>query len=172
MHILSPDLCTPFDEDRKGLNLGEGAAFLILEKEKDVPGKKIYASLTGYANTNDAFHASSLSEDGIGPYKAMEAALKSAYLHSSDIDFINAHGTGTENNDRIESIAMLRLFENVPRFSSTKSNTGHTLGAASAIEALYCVLSLAHQELFPALNFNNSITGLGLEPFKFIRKLR
>ena len=170
LHILSPDLCTPFDEDRKGLNLGEGAAFLILEKEKDVPGKKIYASLTGYANTNDAFHASSLSEDGIGPYKAMEAALKSAYLHSSDIDFINAHGTGTENNDRIESIAMLRLFENVPRFSSTKSNTGHTLGAASAIEALYCVLSLAHQELFPALNFNNSITGLGLEPFQIYQK--
>ena len=82
LHILSPDLCTPFDEERKGLNLGEGAAFLILEKEEDAAGKKIYASVSGYANANDAYHASSLSDEGDGPYKAMKDALVSAKLGS------------------------------------------------------------------------------------------
>jgi 3-oxoacyl-(acyl-carrier-protein) synthase len=171
LHILSADTCTPFDENRKGLNLGEGAAFLVLEKEEDVVGKKKYAYLSGYSNANDAFHASSLSDDGKGPYKAMADALASANLHSSQIDFINAHGTGTENNDLVESVAMLRLFGKVPQFTSTKANTGHTLGATSAIEAVYCILNLSEQELYPGLHFKKPITGLGLTVFQSFKKM-
>ncbi|MEJ0104108.1 MAG: beta-ketoacyl-[acyl-carrier-protein] synthase family protein [Bacteroidota bacterium] len=171
LHILSPDNCTPFDEDRKGLNLGEGAAFIVLEKEEDVAGKKIYASLSGYSNANDSFHASSLSDNGDGPYKAMSDALALAKLDPSQIDFINAHGTATENNDKVESIAMLRLFGKAPAFASTKANIGHTLGAAGAIEALYCILNLAEQELYPGIHFKKPITGLGLEPVQAYKKI-
>ena len=170
LHILSPDLCTPFDEERKGLNLGEGAAFLVLEKEEDATGKKIYASVSGYANANDAYHASSLSEEGSGPYKAMSDALVSAKLDPAQIDFINAHGTGTENNDKVESIAMLRLFGKVPAFASTKANIGHTLGASGALEALYCILNLVEQELYPGINFKNPIPETGLEPIRMYQK--
>ena len=170
LHILSADYCTPFDEERKGLNLGEGAAFIVLEKEADATGKKIYATLSGYANANDAFHASSLSDNGDGPYKAMKDALASANLHPAQIDFINAHGTGTQNNDQVESIALLRIFKKVPAFASTKANTGHTLGAAGAIEALYCILNLAEQELYPSLHFKNPIASTGLVPFQLYKK--
>ncbi|MES2775869.1 MAG: beta-ketoacyl-[acyl-carrier-protein] synthase family protein [Bacteroidota bacterium] len=170
LHILSPDPCTPFDAGRKGLNLGEGAAFLVLEKESDVAGKKIYASLSGYANANDAFHASSLSDNGEGPYRVMEAALKVANLGTDQIDFINAHGTGTENNDKVESIAMKRLFGTVPAFASTKANIGHTLGAAGAIEAVYCILNLSEQELYPGIHFNTPIEGTDLIPNQHYRR--
>ncbi len=170
LHILSTECCAPFDEDRKGLNLGEGAAFLVLEKEEDADHKKIYASLSGYSNSNDAFHASSLSNNGDGPYKAMKDALASAKLNPSQIDFINAHGTGTENNDLVESIAMIRLFEKVPAFASTKASNGHTLGAAGAIEALYCILNLTEQELYPGLHFKNPIATTGLVPFQLYKK--
>jgi 3-oxoacyl-(acyl-carrier-protein) synthase len=170
LHILSNEICTPFDEDRKGLNLGEGAAFLVLEKESDVPGKKIYAALSGYGNANDSYHASSLSDNGDGPYKAMKNALSNAKLVPSQIDFINAHGTATENNDLVESIAMLRLFEKVPAFASTKANIGHTLGAAGAMEALHCILNLSEQEIYPAIHFNKPIPGPGLVPVMAYKK--
>ncbi len=164
LHILSSEKCTPFDRDRKGLNLGEGAAFLVLEKEEDIAGKKVYAELTGYGNTNDAFHPSSLSDEGDGPYLSMKQALDTAGLTASEISFINAHGTATENNDEVESRAMLRLFNQPPPFASTKGNTGHTLGAAGAIEAIYSVLNLYYQEVYPALNFTNPIESTGLKP--------
>jgi 3-oxoacyl-(acyl-carrier-protein) synthase len=171
LHILSKENCTPFDEERKGLNLGEGAAFLVLEKESEVAGKKKYAVLSGYGNANDSFHASSLSDEGTGPYKAMKDALSSAKLDPSQIDFINAHGTATENNDLVESIAMLRLFEKVPAFASTKANIGHTLGAAGALEAVYCILNLSHQELYPAIHFNKPISDTGLIPVMSYQKI-
>jgi 3-oxoacyl-(acyl-carrier-protein) synthase len=171
LHILSPDICTPFDENRKGLNLGEGAAFLVLEKEEDTVGKKVYAALSGYCNTNDAFHASSLSDNGEGPYLAMRGALATAKLNTTDIDFINAHGTATENNDKTESVAMLRLFNTPVAFSSTKANIGHTLGAAAAIEAVYCILNLTYQELYPALYFTTAITSTALQPVNAYKKI-
>jgi 3-oxoacyl-(acyl-carrier-protein) synthase len=171
LHILSPDKCTPFDEQRKGLNLGEAAAFLVLEKEEAVAGKKVYAELTGYCNTNDAFHASSLSEEGDGPYLSMKGALEVGGISPGAISFINAHGTGTENNDLAESRAMLRLFEKVPAFASTKSNTGHTLGAAGAIEAVYSILNLAHQEVYAALNFKQPIEATRLQPVQAYTKM-
>ena len=164
LHILSEENCTPFDENRRGLNLGEGAAFLVLEKEEDCKDKKKYAELTGYCNANDAFHPSSLSEEGNGPYQAMQGALASAGLAPGDISFINAHGTGTENNDEVESRAMLRLFDQQPAFASTKSNTGHTLGASGAIEAVYSILNLVNQEIYPALHFKMPIVPTGLIP--------
>lgn len=164
LHILSRDICAPFDLDRKGLNLGEGAAFLVLEKEEDGSHKKAYASLTGYGNANDAFHPSSLSDEGDGPYLAMKEALETAGLASDQVDFINAHGTGTENNDEVESRAMLRLFDKPPAFASTKSNIGHTLGAAGAVEAIYSVLNLMHQEVYPNLHYKLPIASTGLEP--------
>jgi 3-oxoacyl-(acyl-carrier-protein) synthase len=171
LYILSPDTCTPFDADRKGLNLGEGAAFLVLEKEEDCTGKKIYAEVTGYCNANDAFHPSSLSDNGDGPYLSMSGALEKAGLAPDEIDFINAHGTGTENNDEVESKAMLRLFGNPPAFTSTKSNTGHTLGAAGAIEAAYSMLNLVYQEIYPGLNFKNPIISTGLIPVQSYAKM-
>jgi 3-oxoacyl-(acyl-carrier-protein) synthase len=164
LHILSDEYCRPFDRHRKGLNLGEGAAFLVLEKEEDIKDKKVYAYLCGYCNSNDAFHPSSLSQNGEGPYASMKGALEMAGLKKEEIGFINAHGTGTENNDEVESTAMLRLFEKVPAFASTKSNTGHTLGASGAIEAVYSILNLVHQEAYPALHFDEPIVSTGLVP--------
>ncbi|MFT3937047.1 MAG: beta-ketoacyl-[acyl-carrier-protein] synthase family protein [Chitinophagaceae bacterium] len=166
LHILSPDQCASFDEGRKGLNLGEGAAFLVLEKEEDAIGKKNYATVSGYSNTNDAYHASSLSEEGDGPYLCMKQALEMAGISPSAISFINAHGTGTENNDLSESNAMIRLFKDVPAFASTKPATGHTLGAAGAIEAVFSILSLQHQEVYAGLNFKQPIATTGLQPVK------
>lgn len=169
--ILSSTLCKPFDAGRSGLNLGEGAAFLVLEKEEDAKGKKIYAEVSGWANTNDAFHPSSLSDNGDGPYLAMQEALRVANLQPEQIGFINAHGTATENNDEKEGIAMKRLFENVPAFASTKSNIGHTLGAAGAIEAVYCILNLMHQEVYQNLRFEKAIETTGLTPVTTYQKL-
>lgn len=162
--ILSSTLCKPFDADRSGLNLGEGAGFLVLEKEEDAKGKKIYAEVSGWGNTNDAFHPSSLSDNGDGPYLAMKEALEVANLKPEQIGFVNAHGTATENNDEKESVAMKRLFEKVPAFASTKSNTGHTLGAAGAIEAVFCILNLMHQEVYANLRFEKTIETTGLTP--------
>ena len=171
LHILSADKCTPFDENRKGLNLGEGAAFLVLEKEEDINGKKVYAELSGYCNNNDAYHPSSLSEQGDGPFLSMQGALQLAKLTPGEINFINAHGTGTENNDEVESRAMIRLFDNPPAFASTKANIGHTLGAAGAIEAVYSILSLMHQDIYPNLHFKNTIRATGLTPIQEYKKI-
>ena len=164
LNILSSKHCAPFDRDRNGLNLGEGAAFLVLEREEDLKGKKTYACLTGFGNKNDAYHPSSNSPDGLGPFLSMKEAMENSGLNTKDISYINAHGTGTENNDETESHAMIRLFENPPPFSSTKSFTGHTLGAAGAVEAVYSILSLVHQEIYPSLSFQNPIPETGLIP--------
>lgn len=172
LHILSPQKCTPFDEQRNGLNLGEAAAFLVLEREEDCKEKKIYATLSGYCNANDAYHPSSLSEQGDGPFLSMQGALNSAKLKSSEIDFINAHGTGTENNDEVESKAMLRLFINPPAFTSNKANVGHTLGAAGAVEAVFSILSLYKQEVYETLGFDKPIASTGLKPVTAYKKMQ
>ncbi|GAB3420423.1 beta-ketoacyl-[acyl-carrier-protein] synthase family protein [Niabella aquatica] len=164
--ILSDEPCRPFDAGRKGLNLGEAAAFLVLEKEEDATGKNIYAVIGGYGNSNDAFHPSSTSAEGNGPYLSMQRALETAGLQPEDINFINAHGTATENNDETESVAMLRLFEKVPPFASTKSYTGHTLGAAGSVEAVFSILCLKHQEVYSSLNFSREIATTKLHPVR------
>ena len=166
LHILSHEICQPFDRDRKGLNLGEAAAFLVLEKEEDITNRKVYSELTGYGNANDSYHPSSLSDEGEGPYLSMKEALAMAKLEPGDIGFVNAHGTGTENNDASESQAMIRLFGKPPAFASTKSNTGHTLGAAGAVEAVYATLNLLYQEAYASLHFEVAIEGTALEPIQ------
>lgn len=165
--ILSDTYSTPFDENRKGLNLGEAAAFLVLESDAVVKAenKKVLAYVKGYGNANDAFHQTASSENGDGATLAMEKALKVADLKPSEIDYINAHGTATGNNDLSEGRAILRVFgKNVPDFSSTKAYTGHTLAAAGAIEAVYSVLALQHNIIFPNLNFETPMKEFSLLP--------
>ena len=100
----------------------------------------------------------------------MAGALASANITASEIQFINAHGTGTENNDEVESKAMMSIFNTVPPFASTKSNTGHTLGAAGAIEAVFSILNIIHQEIYPVLNFTHPIEVTGLSPVVTYKK--
>jgi len=165
--ILSEDNCRPFDKDRTGLNLGEAAAFLVLEAEEIAlkEGKQILAYVSGYANANDAFHQTASSGDGEGAGLAMEQALKVASLKPSEIDYINAHGTATANNDLSESMAIQRVFNSeIPATSSTKAYTGHTLAAAGAIEAVYSVLALQNNIVFPNLNFETPIEETKIQP--------
>ena len=143
--ILDTDRCRPFDDTRKGLNLGEGAAFMVLESAASVQrrGAKALAVLSGYGNRCDAFHQTASSADGEGAYLAMTDALTMAGLAPDKIDYINAHGTGTPNNDLSESRALKRLFsQTMPRVSSTKSFTGHTTSASGGIEMVICLLAL------------------------------
>ena len=162
--ILDKELCRPFDATRAGLNLGEAAGFLVLQRDKPKSGK-CYCRLAGYANANDAYHQTATSPNGEGPFLAMSGALKRAGLRPEDVDYVNVHGTGTGNNDQSEGPAMRRLFgEKMPRFSSTKVYTGHTLGAAGGIEAVYSALAISRDVIFPTFNFKNRIEELEMEP--------
>lgn len=164
LRILSPKPCMPFDKDRSGLTLGEGAAFLILESEELVGNKKVYGEVTGYGNTNDAFHPSSISDDAIGIIGSISKAIETAQLQPSQIDYINAHGTGTENNDISEMFGLNNVFGAIPPYQSTKSYTGHTLAAAGGIEAVFGLLAMENSELYPSLNCINSIEGYDASP--------
>ena len=171
--ILSETNCTPFDENRTGLNLGEAAAFIVLESDEVIKtkNKKVLAYVSGYANANDAFHQTASSENGEGATLAMKKALKVARLKPSEIDYINAHGTATPNNDQSESRAILNVFKSgTPDFSSTKAYTGHTLAAAAAIEAVYSILAIQNNTLFPNLNFKNPISSTNLKPITEVRQ--
>jgi 3-oxoacyl-[acyl-carrier-protein] synthase-1 len=165
--ILSDTYNTPFDENRKGLNLGEAAAYLVLESETLVEKdkKKVLGYVVGYGNANDAYHQTASSENGDGATLAMEKALAVAGLNAKDIDYINAHGTATGNNDLSEGRAIIRVFgDGVPEFSSTKAYTGHTLAAAGAIEAVYAILSLQNNVIYPNLNFKTPMKEFSLIP--------
>lgn len=165
--ILSDTYNTPFDENRKGLNLGEAAAYLVLESETLVEKekKKVLGYVVGYGNANDAYHQTASSENGDGATLAMEKALAVAGLQPKDIDYINAHGTATGNNDLSEGRAIIRVFgDGVPEFSSTKAYTGHTLAAAGAIEAVYAILSLQNNVIYPNLNFKTPMKEFSLTP--------
>lgn len=165
--ILSDTYSTPFDENRKGLNLGEAAAYLVLESDKVVEEEKkqVLARIVGYGNANDAFHQTASSDNGEGATLAMEKALKVAGLKPEEIDYINVHGTATGNNDVSEGRAVINVFgENIPDFSSTKAFTGHTLAAAGAIEAVYSILVLQHNLIFPNLNFKTPMKEFSMIP--------
>ncbi len=157
LQILSKKNCSPFSSERDGLNLGEGAGYLVLESSEVVKDKKLYAKIIGYGNSNDAFHPTALSDDAKGVIDAMKKALISAKIKEDDIDFINMHGTATENNDRTEIIGIKEIFKKIPLFNSTKSYTGHTLAAAGSIEAIYSILSIQNNLLFKSLNSHNPI---------------
>ncbi|MCR5850139.1 MAG: beta-ketoacyl-[acyl-carrier-protein] synthase family protein [Bacteroidaceae bacterium] len=148
--LLDGECCRPFDKTRAGLNLGEGAAFVVLQKNSSSSsgeaGRGLY--IRGYANRCDAFHQTASSENGEGAYLAMSEALQMAGLKPQDIQYINAHGTGTPNNDSSESAAIRRVFrEHIPPVSSTKGFTGHATSASGAIETVICILALQHNFL-------------------------
>lgn len=167
--ILDKEWCKPFDENRKGLNLGEAGAFIVIESESALKKRNGYAlaMVSGYANTNDAYHQTASSPDGFGATLAIEQALKMSGLTPSQIDYINMHGTGTPNNDQSESKACINVFgNNVPKFSSTKAFTGHTLAPAAGVEAVISVLSILNNKIFPNLNFSTPIAEFGLVPVK------
>jgi 3-oxoacyl-(acyl-carrier-protein) synthase len=165
--ILDKDLCKPFDENRHGLNLGEGAAYLLMTSEKGLKelGKKPAAIVSGYANANDAFHQTASSPEGTGSLLAMKGALENAGLQSSEIDYINLHGTGTQNNDIAEGTAIRLLFDGAfPKMSSTKAYTGHTLGASGAVEAVYSILAIQHGIIFPNLRLQTPMKEFSFKP--------
>ncbi|MEO6490827.1 MAG: beta-ketoacyl-[acyl-carrier-protein] synthase family protein [Ferruginibacter sp.] len=165
--ILDEKYCQPFDENRRGLNLGEGAGYIVLVSEKvaDTLSKKPTIRLSGYCNANDAYHQTASSPDGTGSFLAMSGALKKSGLDASEIDYINLHGTGTQNNDIAEGTAIKRLFQApYPRMSSTKSFTGHTLGASGGIEAVFSVLALQHGFVFPNLRLETRMKDLPFTP--------
>ena len=156
--ILDHEPCRPFDMTRAGLNLGEGAAFLVLESEEMAQQRKVtpHAYLTGYGNACDAFHQTASSENGEGAYLAMTEALAMAQLSAKDIQYVNAHGTGTPNNDQSESVSLKRVFgDEMPMVSSTKSFTGHTTSASGSIETVICILAMQHHFVPANLGWKN-----------------
>ena len=165
--ILDKQFCKPFDEHREGLNLGEGAGYLVLVSNKVAKtiNKPVYCKLSGYNNSNDAYHQTASSPDGTGSYLAMKGALEKSGLNPSDIDYINLHGTGTPNNDSAEGTAVKRLFDpHYPPMSSTKSFTGHTLGASGGVEAVFSVLAIKHGIIYPNLRFETQMSELPFTP--------
>ena len=171
--ILSDEFNQPFDENRKGLNLGEAAAYLVLESEESIQksNKKVLGYLIGSGNSNDAFHQTASSDNGEGAYLAMKKAFETSTIQPTEIDYINVHGTATNNNDLTEGRALKRIFgENVPNFSSTKPFTGHTLAAAASVEAVFSLLSLQHNLVYPNLNFQSPIEELNIFPITKLEK--
>ena len=165
--ILDEQFCQPFDENRRGLNLGEGAGYLVLASEKVAASlqKKPAVMLSGFCNANDAYHQTASSPDGTGSYLAMQGALKKSGLQPADIDYINLHGTGTQNNDIAEGTAIMRLFDpNFPKMSSTKSFTGHTLGGSGGIEAVFSILAVEHGIIYPSLRLQTPMKELPFVP--------
>lgn len=165
--ILDQQYCQPFDENRRGLNLGEGAGYVVLVSEKIARNLKRQpnCTLSGYCNANDAYHQTASSPDGTGSFLAMKGALSKSNLAPHDINYINLHGTGTQNNDIAEGTAIKLLFEaDFPPMSSTKSFTGHTLGASGGIEAVFSVLAIQYGLIYPNLRFETQMKELPFVP--------
>ncbi|HTQ66854.1 MAG TPA: beta-ketoacyl-[acyl-carrier-protein] synthase family protein [Puia sp.] len=171
--ILDPEFCKPFDENRRGLNLGEGAGYVVLVSDRLISSlkKQPYCSLSGYCNANDAYHQTASSPEGTGSFLAMKGALKQSGLNPSDISYINLHGTGTQNNDISEGTAIKLLFDgHYPKMSSTKSFTGHTLGASGGVEAVFSVLAIRHGFVYPNLRLTTPMKELPFVPeIKFLK---
>jgi len=166
--ILSRTLSAPFDRDRNGLNLGEGAAVLVLENEDSVQkrGATTRALIRGYGTCNDAYHLTSPDPQGAGLINAITRALGEAELPPPEITFINAHGTGTQDNDAVEGLVLSRLFGPKIKFLSTKGYTGHTLGAAGGLEACFSILALENGWIPASAGFQNQDAGIPLAPVR------
>ncbi|MBR5906960.1 MAG: beta-ketoacyl-[Bacteroidales bacterium] len=165
--ILDDTPCRPFDASRKGLNLGEGAGFIVLESIEHAQkrGAKIRGLLSGWGNACDAFHQTASSPDGKGAYLAMTKALKKAGLKPEDIDYVNAHGTGTQNNDLSEGKALMTLFgDKIPYIGSTKCFTGHATSAAAALEAIISLLVIEKRFIPANLRYERGDAELSFSP--------
>lgn len=165
--ILDKEPCQPFDQDRRGLNLGEGAGYLLLMSEKAMQQCAAIpvCRVSGYANTNDAYHQTASSPEGIGNKMAMQQAMQKAGLQPLDINYINLHGTGTANNDSSEGLAITTVFgDAVPMASSTKAFTGHTLGASGGVEAVFSTLSIREGIVFPNLRWQTQMEDIPWKP--------
>ncbi|HEX4963463.1 MAG TPA: beta-ketoacyl-[acyl-carrier-protein] synthase family protein [Thermoanaerobaculia bacterium] len=166
---IAPERCQPFDRNRKGMIPGEGAAVLVLEpldraRER---GARVYAELAGYGLTCDAHHMTAAHPEGAGAARAMERALADAGAAPSDVSYVSAHGTGTPTNDRLETLAVRRVFGAAAArtpISSIKSMIGHTMGAASAIEAAVCALAVAEDRIPPTMNLEEPEEDLDFVP--------
>ncbi len=167
----------PYDRDRDGFLMGEGSGFIVLEEleRAKARGAKIYGEVIGYGLSGDAYHITAPAEDGDGAYRAMKMALQRAGLEPKDIDYINAHGTSTPRGDEIELHAVERLFGDAAEgllMSSTKSSIGHLLGAAGAVEAIFCLLAMRDGAVPPTLNLDNPSveTPINLAPNRAVEK--
>jgi 3-oxoacyl-[acyl-carrier-protein] synthase II len=170
--ILDKAHCRPFDATRSGLNLGEGAAYLVLESEEFASSRnaKALCKVAGYGNACDSYHQTASSPDGKGATLAMQSALDRSGLNLSEIDYINAHGTGTVNNDESEGVAIMNVFGNsIPPVSSTKAFTGHTTSAAGSVEAVISILAIQEGFLPPNLNFRNQMEMLSFTPVRELK---
>ncbi len=148
----------PFDAERDGFVLAEAAGVLVLEElgYAQKRGAHIYAEITGYGSTADAYHITAPSENGEGAARAMQVALRRANLQPGDVDYINAHGTSTQHNDRTETVAIRTVFgENAPPISSTKSMTGHLIGASGAVETIICIKTILEGCVPPTINYEH-----------------
>jgi 3-oxoacyl-[acyl-carrier-protein] synthase II len=175
---VAPEICQPFDRFRKGMIPGEGAGVLVLEPLDRARrrGARIYAEVAGYGLSCDAHHMTAAHPEGAGAERAMRHALVDSRTNPEDVDYISAHGTGTATNDRLETVAVKRLFKDeayrIP-ISSIKSMIGHTMGAASAIEAAVCALAVFNERIPPTINLNDPDPECDLDYVpKFARKLR
>jgi len=167
LKILDKEPCKPFDDRRNGINLGEGGAYIMLESEESIlrTDNRILCEIIGWGNACEAYHQTASSPDGTGAYLAMKKALEMSGLKTEEINYINAHGTGTDNNDLSEGRAIEQLFgSKIPPVSSTKPFTGHTTSAAGATEAIISILALMHQVIWPNLNFRVPMKELSLIP--------
>jgi 3-oxoacyl-[acyl-carrier-protein] synthase II len=167
----------PWDVDRDGFVMGEGAGIVVMEEYQHAinRGAKIYGEIVGYGMSGDAHHITAPAADGNGGYRAMKAALGRAELNPEDIDYINAHGTSTPLGDEIELGAVKRLFGDAAyklSMSSTKSSIGHLLGAAGSVEAIFALLAMKHQIAPPTLNLDNPSAGCDIDLVPFIAKER
>lgn len=173
MHIYSKNPCKPFDRERDGLNLGNGAGILILERESDTKkrGFKPEIFLTGYGAYQDGYHFTQPHPEGRGLEKSILKALSFKNIGTNDIDFVNAHGTATPENDRTEGKVLKKLFSENVKFLSTKGYTGHTLGAAGAIEAIFTIMALKEGIIMNSANFSYEDPEISISPLTIEEKV-
>ena len=168
LRVMADGVCRPFDQDRNGLLVGEGSVIFVLERESDAKarGARIRARVSGAAFTCEDYHPTRPHPEGDGLTRATQNALRDAGLAAADIDYVCAHGTGTPINDAIEVNVLEQCFPSGVRFSSIKALTGHTMGAAAAVEAACCVLSIEHQTLIPTWNLERVLEPCSLEALR------
>jgi 3-oxoacyl-(acyl-carrier-protein) synthase len=166
LSVANPGLCAPFDRDRKGLNLGEGAGIIVIEKEPLMQKRKKHSNLflSGYGSQSDAYHLTAPSPDGVGLKASLRYALAEAGIQTQDVGFVNAHGTGTQDNDLVEGNVLAEVFGPTLPMLSTKGFTGHTLGAAGGIEAVFTALGLREGWVPASPGFQNQDPAIPMMP--------